>query len=235
MADWQRQICGNLRSVIEAQAHESERLRLGIVPTQTDLDAAASHIIGVSEADVTAAYPKRHDQSMALTAGFAAVVDNGQDPHLVYQQIIQKSAAGISEESWLNYLYTAINSPEGRKRLEYDSTLTLPDMIRETKAKMANARGESAAPGGLFGMAAYELVNRQVDQYIAARDPTFRAYLAEFPDPFQGHGNGDHLQYLEKKRNEYWRTVVAKLNVWLSDPSLFATCKLADAGVTGRK
>jgi hypothetical protein len=232
-ANSQRQICGNLRSIFGGEAHESERLRLGIVPTAADLDEAARHTSGVSEAEVTANYPKRHALSAALVAGFAAVLENGQDPHAVYLQTIQEPA-GIPEDMWLNFLYTARTNPRGRKRLEHDSTLTLQDMIRETKSKMALGAA-SKAPGGLSSVAAYYVVNRQVDQLIAANDPTFRTYLAEFPDQFQGHGNGDHLQYLQRKRNEYWKAVVTKLNVWLSDPSLFATCKLADLGVTVRK
>ena len=229
----QKQICGNLRLTIGAEARESERLRLGIVPTAADLDEAASHTVGVSEAEVTANYPKRHALSIALAAGFAAVLENGQDPHAVYLEMIQKPA-GITEDTWLSLLHTARSNPAGRKRLEHDSTLTLQDMIRETRSKMAGAVA-SKAPGGLSSVAAYYALNREVDQLIAAQDPTFRTYLAEFPDQFHSHGSADHFQYLERKRGEYWKAVIAKLNIWLSDPSLLVTCKLADAGVTIRK
>lgn len=68
---------------------------------------------------------------------------------------------------------------------------------------------------------------------IAAKDTTFATWLAEYnPDARQHPMNGNHFQYLQQKRDEYWTVVISKLNIWLSDPTLFTTCKLADGGVT---
>jgi hypothetical protein len=237
MGNSQRELCGNLRSYIGAEAHEAEILRLGIVPTKADIDAAASHTIGVSEAEVTAAYPKRHALSVALTDGFAAVLDNGQDPHVVYQQIIVPAGLPeITEDGWLGLLYTARTTIAGRKRLEHDSLLTLQGMIDQAKSQTAKSVAATSKPGGLTGAAAYEMVNRKVDQLIAAKDPTFATYLAEFPDPYHWSENGTHHhEYLDQKRNAYWRAITSKLNVRLSDPTLFDSCKLADVAVTVRE
>jgi hypothetical protein len=185
--------------------------------------------------DVTAAYPKRHALSVALAAGFVAVLDNGRDPHVTYQQVIVPAVPEFKEDDWLDLLYTARTSSTGRERLEHDSTLTLPQMINEERTNVARSVAAPAEKGGMVNLAAYYLVNEKVDQLIASRDPMFRTYLAEFPDPFHWSGNGNHHQYLEQKRNDYWRDVTSKLNVWLSDPALFDTCKLADMGVTVRK
>jgi hypothetical protein len=233
-ADSQRQICGNLRSYLGADAHEAEILRLGIVPTKADIDTTVSAIVGVSEADVRQQYPRRHAYSAVLAAGFAAVLDNGKDPHVVYRQVIAPAGLnGITEDGWLGLLYTARATQEGRERLERDSQLTMQNMMDEAKTRTAKSIAASTGPGGLSNATAANMVNKQVDQLIAAKDPAFRAYLAEYnPDARQHPMNGDHFQYLQQRRNEYWRAVISKLNIRLSDPTLFTACKLADMGVT---
>ena len=84
----------------------------------------------------------------------------------------------------------------------------------------------------LYSARNYKLTN-EVDRIIANKDPTFRKYLAESAKvDSRGQRSGDGFWYMRQKRNEYWRGVTSKRNIWLADPTLFTTCKLADGGVT---
>jgi hypothetical protein len=97
---------------------------------------------------------------------------------------------------------------------------------------VARSMAAPAGKGGLTDAAARDMVDKKVDQLIAAKDPTFASYLAEYnPDARQHQMTGNHFQYLDQKRYQYWRTVRSKLTLWLSDATLLDTCKVADAGV----
>jgi hypothetical protein len=211
-AGWQRNVCSNLCEVVEREAHESAGRRLSITVTQAELKAAASQIAATTDANLA----KTREAEAAITAGLAAVIDRGQDPHSVYEQMFR--GLGTPENTWLHMLNSARISPERRKRLE---RVSMP-----TPEQMAAANASAAA-----AIARYKEIDKVVDRRLAADDPQFRAYLDEYnPDATQHPMNVQHSAYLAGARAGFWRDAISKLDIRLADPSWFETCKLADLG-----
>lgn len=200
----QRLVCTHLSRTISTAAREAEIQKLGITVSPEEIAAQL-------------AIQQRPDASLAeeqksaahLVAAFAAVIDQGEDSHAVYQRLIQQD--GVSEDAWLILQDSARNDPATRKRLEGGA-------VPQAGSAEAFVRD-------------YKLT-KAIDQAIAAKDPAYGKYLAELS---RGQGPGDAMSYVSKKRSEYWRAATAKLNVRLKDPALFDTCQLAVLGVTVRK
>lgn len=80
-----------------------------------------------------------------------------------------------------------------------------------------------------------------VDARLAAADPTFKDSLNKWnaatkhPTPFQsstGPIGADVKDYLDKQRSAWWQAETAKLQVTLSDPTLYTSCGLPGLGVS---
>lgn len=78
-------------------------------------------------------------------------------------------------------------------------------------------------------------LNEAVDQQIGTGDSTFRSYLEEYKKSERREGNHvrsnmifEHRNYLDQKRDEFWRSQDSRVDVYLSDPSLAKTCGLPD-------
>jgi hypothetical protein len=218
----ERKVCAGLHSVI-AQAVEARANReLGVYATDAEVEAYHKNMPGVSK-ESQAFYRER---LQTLVDGLSAVYDHGQDPQQVYQQLV--APHNISKESWAQNVYLG-KSKEVRDRLARDLAGATPEGFAKIHANF-NARP------------AVEDEKRKaaLDALLAASDPKFKAYLDEWnantTHPSPGHTRtsvgGGVKEYLEQKRGVWWKAETAKLNVTLSDPSLYAACGLPAMSVT---
>jgi hypothetical protein len=228
LADQQKRICRGLHNLVEQAVLDRAKNELGVSVTDAEVEALPyrKQVLATSIYDGSADWARTQERTRTLIGGLTSVYDQGQEPQQVYQE--QDIAShGISQQEWLREVYTH-RTKEDRARLAQMLTWT-PDTFVKASANI-NYRG----------MAEKQKLDATVDQQIAATDPTFRTYLAEiekkvqYPAPGQTTMNliGDevkHNQYLNNKRAAWWQAENTKLQVTLSDPTLYSGCSLSAA------
>lgn len=203
-------VCANIKAQIEHVARESQKHQFGIVATDDDLKLAAQNYW--KEHDAAAELAQQQKTWNTLNLAAAQVLDNHQDAHTVYMNLIAPSR--LPENLWQKDL-ALWSQPEGRAKLQKQAAFY--DSMTVNAYKQA------------FDSAARQIVEKQkldaaVDTQLAAGDPTFREYLQEE----QQHKPmlDGHMQYVEQKRNDFWQARYAQQQVTLNDPSLAQQCQI---------
>jgi hypothetical protein len=222
-ADMRSTECGGLKGAVTMAAREVEKQQLGIVITQQDLRAARD---ASPPRDRMAEMAALQGRAKAILAAISAVSDQGQASGQVYEKMLKDQ---IPKNLWTVYVHDAKTS-KGRRSLNETFAKHLavtPEGVTKVEVSMAPWKP----------IAENRKLEEAVDQQIAANDPVFRTYLKEFQASLEKSNfkyysvPTDHKQYMDQKRAEFWKAQASKLDVYLSDPSLAASCGLGDIGV----
>lgn len=213
--------CRRLTSTITQAASARAKGELGVFVTNPEIEAFRKTVPPVTKEN-QALYRERLE---ALVAGLSAVYDQGKDPQQVYQQLV---APHVRQSDWAQELYLG-RDKKHREILANDLAYATP----EEAAKMVG--NFDAKPG-----AEIKKLEATIDAQLSASDPKFKSYLDEWnakvthPTPYQTRIaiSGAVTDYLAQKRSAWWKAETGKLNVTLSDQSLYTTCGLAAMGVT---
>jgi hypothetical protein len=122
---------------------------------------------------------------------------------------------------------------EGRKELQETLSKQATTLDKATKTQSSLDMWRRTAENMKFDEA--------VDNRIAAGNPTFRVYLAEYRSGWKNVSANSqfpktnsaplaHIAYLGQERDLFWNSQMSKLDVRLSDPSLAAACDLGQGG-----
>lgn len=212
-------VCQKLGSAIREAARKAQKAQLGAAVTPEDIEAARRE---VTPMDPVATAARMREEATAVLAALSAVYDRQQDPDQVYEKDVRSH--GISKTAWTMYLRRG-RTPEGRANL-----------VKQANAS-PEAISQAASTFDFRPRAEEQKLDRLVDEKIAADDPVFRTYLAEWhaafdnPDPKKHWMRQERVEYIQQKRAQWWKAQVAKLNVQLSDPSLGDACALGKLGV----
>ena len=219
-----QQQCDRLKAFIEQTTRDSVAQQLGIVVTQTDIQAAREWL---TREDPAIQAARIHQTGAAVLGALAAVFDQHRDPDQVYSQML--APIGLPKNLWKAYLHDAA-TPDGRANL---TKLYTPQLM--TTAETLKKSMESSDI--LIRLATKNKLDEAVDEQIAAGDPTFRNYLQEQSarsqnlNPKQQWMPASHFAYLKQKRAEFWKAQISKVQVFLSDPSIAKSCGLGAMGI----
>jgi hypothetical protein len=214
--------CGSLRGDVAFEARAQAVIDFKIRPTQRDLDEALQHMrVADSVKEVTAL----HDRTAVIVNALSAVYDKGMAPDDVYRQMV--ASHGIPEELWKAEVKTG-STAEGRAMIARPLKVT-PQMYSQAITKAQRSLAES------------NKLDATVNEMIASSDPVFRTYINAWDASRRVSvtGSVSHIndpianQYMDKKRAEWWKARLSKLQIVLSDPSLASTCHLGE--MTGRE
>ena len=214
---WHQIQCDRLKGALMRAAREVVKQQLGVVVTEHDLEAAKKIVQLRDPVGQAAALRNR---AAAILEAISAVYDQHQDPAQVYDRILAKQQ--IPKELWTVQLNQS-STPAGRQALEkkLHGQLTITnEAVMKAVSSLELWRGPAERMK----------LDDAVDQDIAAHDPTFRTYLAEYKtfseERHTKHAGLplDHKQYLDNKRASFWNLQTAQLNVHLSDASIQTAC-----------
>lgn len=216
--------CDGLRSAVSTGARDMVKQELGVLVTQQDLDAARKEYLSH---DPVQDLPGMRNKAAAILNGLSAVYDQHQDPDQAYEQKVQNQ---IPKDLWRVYVHDA-STPEGRQKTE--------KMFRRQLTVTPNEVTQAVASPKTWQATAENLkIDSAVDQRLAATDPQFRTYWEAYERSARQEGSVtrwsftlEQKQYLDQKRIDFWKAETAKLDVYLSDPSLGTACGLSSMGV----
>ncbi len=211
-AYWHDMRCERLKFAIEGGMKQAVTEQLGIAVTKEDLEAAQKAYPLLSDPNMPA-------QAAAMLTAISAVLDKHQDPDQVYDQIIKPY---LSKQEWELCLHN-VSTPESRqsytKKLAGQMSQT-PEVVKKQAANIENWRF----------IAEFRKMRQAVDRQLASSDPTFASYLKIY-----GNGrfvpNDPRFAYLAQKRTAFWNAQFAKINLYVSDPTLVSSCDLSGVGI----
>ena len=152
------------------------------------------------------------------------------------RKMLFANAANVAEQEkrYRARLQAAINDPN---RSAADRQKAARDLAAATPAMFAKLQANYNARPAVE----MEKTDAAVDAQLAARDPTFKTSLddwnAHLKHPAQnqtsvGPIGADVKEYLDKQRAAWWQAETGKLQVTLSDPTLYTSCALRALGLT---
>lgn len=205
-----RNVCGDIQHAIRNVAREQAARDMNLTVTPEEIAA----IRAAQKPDFVADSKFAIEQEKMMVAALTAV-DKGQDPKQVYTEMLQPK--GVDPAIWDSY-QKQWKDPKGHALILQRLTWT-PEIL---------AKGYAAHD--FEPEARYQKLDRLVDEELARADPMFRTALDHWniPRPGGGHGlPGSEKQYLDAKREAYWKGREASLSVVLNDPALAQRCGLA--------
>ncbi len=213
--------CSSLKSVIDAQLQDQQMKEMAIVVTPADI-AEAQKTIRVPDPQEEA--QRHHEHAAAILAGLDALLNKHEDSQAVYDQYLKPHK--ISEQEWA-YQILAGQTEAGKKGLMSEMAMNADALAKAQKSF------DLSYPAKVLKM------KKTIDEQIALSDPKFKQYLAEYNqavvvDPSgTSHVSmsGDHLGYLEKQRDAFWKGVHRKAQVVINEPTM-QTCDLSEYGGT---
>jgi len=215
--------CGRLRGAIWLAAREREKKRLAIAVSDEELAAARKQAPPFDAATEAARLQKQWD---IVTPALAAVFDQGRDPDAVFEEMVKPQ--GYSREAWIAW-WVQSRSPEGRARVL--------QMLRPFSEEAIRQAAERDEPRIARAQAENKKLDGAVDRIIALSDPKFDAYLKNIsakmadPDPLKRNVPADQKEYLDQRREAWWKAPTAAVQVSINDPSLYHACGLDAMGV----
>jgi hypothetical protein len=163
----------------------------------------------------------KHEYAAAILAGLDALVNKHEDSQAVYDQYLKPH--GITEQDWA---FQTINgqTEAGKKALMNDMAMTVEGITQAYK------NYDWSYP------AKYKKMKQMIDDQISRSDPRFKQYLAEYNQDVVSHVGlpADHVTYLEKQRQTFWKDVHRKAQVVINEPTM-QTCDLSKYGGTKPK
>lgn len=222
----EQRVCAGLKSAVSQAASARANRELGIFASASEIETYRRNRFANDPGWKASQAPYR-ERLEALVAGLSAVYDQGKDPQQVYQQLV--APHNVQQFDWAQNLYLG-KTKEFRQKLANDLAGATPEGFAKAEANF------DARPN-----VEDEKRKAAIDALLAANDPKFKAYLNEWnantihisPNHARTTNVGaDVKAYLDQKRAAWWKAETAKLDVTLSDPSLYAACDLPAQGVT---
>ena len=221
----EERMCSGLRSFISQSAMARANRELGIFASAAEIEASRKNLFQ-NDPNLGATQARYRERLEALVAGLSAVYDQGKDPEQTYQQLV--APHNVQQFDWAQNLSLG-KTKEFRQKLVKDLASATPEGFAKSQANY------DARP-------AVENEKRKaaVDALLAARDPKFKTYLDQWnanvthpaPNETRVRSNEGVTNYLAQERAAWWKAETGKMNVTLSDQSLYAACGLAAMGVT---
>ena len=236
--EWQ---CSHLHNLIRRAAVAMVKAQLNLPPVtdaeaaeakaeqdakQQAAEAAKAKWLAAHPAIVEPPPPPPNQALDSILTGLTQVCDQGQDPSAVYQQL-NLAQQNIPRNVWLAMAQP--NDPVCKKtEAKYKGIQAAlakqPDLI--DKAQANPSAWKSVVEGNRFAAA--------VDQMIAAQDPAFRQLLPEnhwTPPPGMNMAQSSAAfqasrKYLKQSRETFWQAQDAKVEVYLTDPTIGKSCGL---------
>jgi hypothetical protein len=213
--------CSKLRTGVMQASRDRAKRELGVFATDAEVEAARPKYPIHPNSPV-----QYRERLQALVVGLTAVYDQGRDPQQVYEQLV--APHHVVPEDWAQNLYMG-KTKEARQKLAQQLAAATPEAL-----------AKPAPISSLRYSVELDKLDAAIDAQLAQSDPKFKDNLSEWnahvthPAPNQTHYSGRPgvREYLDQKRTAWWLAERAKLNVTLSDPSLYAACGLPAMGVT---
>ena len=217
--------CRRLRGVVQEAAEKRAKAELGIFSTDAEIAAERKNVVARAP-DIEGQKKRYRERLQALIDGLSAVYDKGQDPDQTYQQLV--APHGVTKGDWAGNVYLGKDKQERQK------------LVQQLAAATPEAFDRAADTYDPRPLIENQKLEAAVDVLLAASDPKFKADLNELnasvthptPNHTARHGSAIVLDYVEQKRAAWWKAETGKMNVTLSDQSLYAACGLAAMGVT---
>jgi hypothetical protein len=220
-----KRVCAALSGAISRGVRDRAKTELGVFASDAEVEAFRKNLFATAPPSKDG-QARSSERLQALLVGLTAVYEQGRDPQQVYQQLV--APHNISKEDWAQNLYLGRTKEERQK------------LARKLAANTPEAFAKSETNYDARPAVEIQKINAAVDALLAASDPKFKAYLSEWnasmthprPNGTRFNVSTGVKDYLEQKRAAWWKAETAKLNVTLSDPSLYAACGLPAMGVT---